>query len=391
MAFTILVVDDEENARKPLEALLTKIGYEVVLAATMAEAREKLQHGVGDVVVLDVRLPDGYGPNLLIETARMPNPPPIIMITAHGQIDMAVEAMRNGAHDFLQKPIDFDQLEHAIQRACEVVGMRRELVHYRQMQVAKANFVAGNSLAMKNLLEKAQKASQAAVSVLITGESGVGKEIVAQFIWQNGPRAQKPFIPINCAAIQNTMLESELFGYEHGAFTGADRRKYGLMEVADTGILFLDEISSMTMEMQSKLLRAIETKSFIHVGGTALIRVDVQILAASNRDLKTMMANGQFREDLYYRLKFVDVNIPPLRDRKEDIPELVGFLIRQANAQYGLRIQDVTPRALKALIDYNWPGNIRELRNAIENAMIFCDTNVIDISQLPSDVTKVDA
>jgi len=391
MAYTILVVDDEENARKPLEGLLTKIGYEVVCAGTLAEAREKLQHGVGDVVVLDVMLPDGYGPNLLLETARMPNPPPIIMITAHGRIEMAVDAMRNGAHDFLQKPIDFNQLEQSIQRACATISMKRELEHYRQLQQQKGNFVAGNSAAMKALFTKALKAGQAAVSVLITGESGVGKEILAQFIWQNGPRAQRPFIPINCAAIQSTMLESELFGYEHGAFTGADKRKIGLMEVADTGILFLDEISSMPLDMQAKLLRAIETKTFMRVGGTTQIHVDVQVLAASNRDLKKMIKENLFREDLYYRLKFVDLDIPPLKSRREDIPELVGFFIRQANPQYGVRIRDVTPRAMKALMEYQWPGNIRELRNAVENAMIFCDLDIIDITHLPSDVTKIEA
>jgi len=388
MAYTILVVDDEENARKPLEALLTKIGYDVALAATMAEAREKLQHGIGDVVVVDVQLPDGYGPNLLLETSRMPNPPPMIMITARRQIEEAVDAMRNGAMDFLLKPLDFDRLEQAIQRACDLVAMRRELAHFRQMQAAKNNFVAGASPAMKAAFERALRASKAAVSVLITGETGVGKEIMAQFIHKNGPRADKPFIPINCAAFQNTVLESELFGYEQGAFTGADRRKYGLMEVADKGILFLDEISSMTADMQSKLLRAIETKSIMHVGGTKYIPIDVQILAASNRDLRSMIKDGDFREDLYYRLKFVDITVPPLRERKEDIPELVGFFVREGNPHYGVRIRDVTARALKALMDYEWPGNIRELRYAIENAMIFCDSDVIDINDLPADVTR---
>jgi DNA-binding NtrC family response regulator len=296
--------------------------------------------------------------------------------------------MRDGAMDFLLKPLDFDRLEQSIQRACGLVAMRRELAHYRQMQAAKNNFVAGNSPAMKAAFERALRASKAAVSVLITGETGVGKEIMAQFIWKNGPRADKPFIPINCAAFQNTVLESELFGYEQGAFTGADRRKYGLMEVADNGILFLDEISSMTADMQSKLLRAIETKSIMHVGGTKYIQIDVQLLAASNRDLKTMIKEGDFREDLYYRLKFVDITVPPLRERKEDIPELVGFFVREGNGHYGVRIRDVTPRALQALVDYDWPGNIRELRYAIENAMIFCDSDVIDINDLPADVIK---
>ncbi len=361
------------------------------MASTMAEAREKMQHGIGDVVVLDVNLPDGYGLNLLLEAARFTSPPPIVMITAFGHIEMAVEAMRNGAHDFLQKPIDFDQLEQSIQRACAQVSMRRELEVYRQRQQNKGDFVTGKSQVMADLLAKAKKAGMTSVSVLITGESGVGKEILAQFIYQNGSRDKKPFMPINCAAMQNTMLESELFGYEHGAFTGADRRKNGLMEVADTGILFLDEISSMPLEMQAKLLRAIETKTFLRVGGTSPIHVDVQILAASNRDLKGMIKAGQFRDDLYYRLKLVDLHVPPLRERKEDIPELVGFLIRQANPQFGFNIRGITPRALEALTRYDWPGNIRELRNAIENAMIFCDAEVIDIQHLPSDVTKVES
>ncbi len=390
MAFTILVVDDEENARNALEGLLTKIGYEVVLASTMAEAREKIQQGAGDVVVLDVTLPDGYGINLLLEAARLPNPPPIIMITAFGHIEMAVEAMRNGAHDFLQKPIDFDQLEQSIQRACAQVSMRRELEVYRQRQVTMGDFVPGKSPVMTELFVKAKKAAMTSVSVLITGETGVGKEVLAQFIYKNGSRAKTKFIPINCAAMQNTMLESELFGYEHGAFTGADKRKIGLMEVADTGILFLDEISSMSLEMQTKLLRALETKTFMRVGGTSFIHVDVQILAASNRDLKAMIKTGQFRDDLYYRLKLVDLHVPPLRERKEDLPELVGFLIRQANPQYGVNVRGITPRALEAITKYDWPGNIRELRNAIENAMIFCDSDVIDIPHLPSDVTKVE-
>ncbi len=390
MAFTILVVDDEENARNALEGLLTKIGYEVVLASTMAEAREKMQQGVGDVVVLDVSLPDGYGLNLLLEAARLTNPPPIIMITAYGHIEMAVEAMRNGAHDFLEKPIDFDQLEQSIQRACGQVSMRRELEVYRQQQQNKGDFVTGKSQVMADLLVKAKKAAMTSVSVLITGESGVGKEVLAQFIKKNGSREGKQFIPINCAAMQNTMLESELFGYEHGAFTGADRRKPGLMEIADQGILFLDEISTMSLDMQPKLLRAIEMKTFLRVGGTSPVKVDVQILAASNRDLKTMIKNGQFRDDLYYRLKLVDLHVPPLRERKEDIPELVGFLIRKANPQYGVNVRGVTPRAMEALTKYDWPGNIRELKNAIENAMIFCDGDVIDIPHLPSDVTKVE-
>ncbi|NMC79393.1 MAG: sigma 54-interacting transcriptional regulator [Chloroflexi bacterium] len=241
---------------------------------------------------------------------------------------------------------------------------------------------------MQVVVGQAQRAATASVSVLITGETGTGKEVLARFIHSIGPRAAKPFIAINCAAIQNTMLESELFGYEAGAFTGAERRKHGLMETADGGILFLDEISSMPMDIQAKLLRAIEERSFRRVGGNNMVKVDVQILAASNRDLKKMIQDGQLREDLYYRLKVVDLDLPPLRKRKADIPELVGFFIRQNNPRLGMNVTDVVPRAMEALVAYQWPGNIRELSNAIERAMLFCDGEVVDLPHLPADVVQ---
>ncbi len=388
MTATVLIVDDEENARLIISNFLTSKGYEVNGVPTLADARAILQRGSADIVLLDVNLPDGYGPNLLQETNHFPFRPPIILITAYGDIDMAVEAMKNGAHDFLQKPIQLVQLEQSIQRANEVVAMRRELAHLRNNQTKGSKFIIGQSPAMQAVVNQAQRAAAASVSVLITGETGTGKEVLAQFIHSSGPRAGKPFIAFNCAAIQNTMLESELFGYEAGAFTGAERRKNGLMEVADGGILFMDEISSMPMDTQVKLLRAIEERAFRRVGGTNLIKVDVQILAASNRDLVAMIATGQFREDLYYRLKVVDLSLPPLRKRREDIPELVGFFLRQNNARQGLNITDVTPRAMQALVAYNWPGNIRELSNAIERAMLFCDDPAIDLDHLPADVVK---
>jgi len=386
MSATVLIVDDEENARRFISDYLTRKGYEVNGVATLAEARAALQRGNADVVLLDVQLPDGYGPHLLEETSHLPLRPPIILITAFGDIDMAVDAMKNGAHDFLQKPIQFTQLEQSIQRATEIVAMRRELAHLRSNQQHGGKFIIGKSPAMVSLISQAQRAAAASVSVLVTGETGSGKEVLANFIHKSGPRASKPFIAVNCAAIQNTMLESELFGYEAGAFTGAERRKNGLMEVADGGILFLDEIASMPMDTQAKLLRAIEERAFRRVGGTNLIKVDVQILAASNRKLATMINDGKFREDLYYRLKVVDLNVPPLRERREDIPELVGFFLRQNNARQGANISDVTPRAMQSLVAYDWPGNIRELSNAIERAMLFCDDPAIDLPHLPAEV-----
>lgn len=388
MSLSVLVVDDEENARANVGTLLKKKGYEVFEAGTLADAREKVKKGEGDVVLLDVQLNGEYGLNLLFETAMMPVRPPIIVITGFGNIDMAVEAMKSGATDFLTKPLDMAQLEKSLQRASEIVAMRRELEHYREAQMQKGNFVIGENEVVKLTIQQALVASEKQVSVLITGETGTGKDVIAKYIHSSGPRANKPFISINCAAIQNTMLESELFGHEAGAFTSADRKKPGLMEIADGGILFLNEIASMPVDIQAKLLTAIETHSFRRVGGTVLIKVDVQIIAASNRDLKEMIKKGDFREDLYYRLKVVDLDMPPLRERKQDIPELVGFFIRENNARQGINVLDVAPKAMEALQQYPWPGNIRELSNAIERAMLFCDGMTINLADLPKDVTS---
>lgn len=387
MSLTVLIVDDEENARQFLGELLATKSYNVIGVGTLGEARDHLMKGDADIVLLDIQLPDGYGPNLLYETSSMPSRPPIIMITGFGDIETAVDAMKNGAHDFLTKPVDFAQLEKSLQRAGEVVTMRRELEHYREAMSQKVDFVVGESPRMKTVIAHALKAADAQVSVLITGETGTGKDVLAQYIHASGPRATKPFIAINCAAIQNTMLESELFGYEAGAFTSAERRKPGLMEVADGGILFLDEISSMSLDIQAKLLRAIEAQSFRRVGGTNLIKVDVQIVAASNRDLPKMIRENQFREDLFYRLNIVDLNMTPLRERKEDIPELVGFFLRTTNMRKGRNVTEVTPLAMEAMQRYDWPGNIRELSNAIERAVIFCDGKTIDLPDLPRDVS----
>jgi two-component system response regulator AtoC len=388
MSATILIVDDEDNARHNIGNFLTSRGFETIGVATLAEARESLRLGNADIILLDVQLPDGYGPSLLEETASLPLRPPIILITAHGDIDMAVGAMKNGAHDFLQKPISLAQLEKSILRAGEIVAMRRELAHMRQSQQDELDFIVGSTPIMQALVDQARRAAEASVSVLITGETGTGKEVLAKAIHYRGPRANKPFVAINCAAIQSTVLESELFGYEAGAFTGAEKRKPGLMEVADNGILFLDEISSMPVDMQAKLLRALEEHAFRRVGGTNLLRVDVQVLAASNRSLPKLMEQGNFREDLFYRLKVVDLHIPPLRERPQDIPELVGLFIRKLNQQMGVNITDVTPRALAVLMAHTWPGNIRELRNVIERATLFCDEACIDLPHLPAELNQ---
>jgi len=386
MTATILLVDDEKNARNNIGSYLESEGYEVLLAADLKTARKHLTAQEADIVLLDVQLPDGYGPDLLAETAQLPSRPPIIMITAHGNIEMAVEAMKNGAHDFIQKPIKFERLEQSIKRAQDIVEMREELNHFRRSQREVLDSIVINSDIMKEVFTEAQMAAKRSTSILISGETGTGKEVLARAIHRMGPRNDKAFIDINCAAVQNTMLESELFGYEAGAFTGAQKRKRGLMEVADEGILFLDEISSMSSDMQAKVLRALEERSFRRVGSTTSIQVDVQILAASNKNLPELIEKGEFREDLYYRLKVINLEIPPLREHPEDIPGLAGHFIKTNNPKMGINIENMTPAALDLLKKYSWPGNIRELRNVIERAMIFCDEATIDVQHLPAEV-----
>jgi two-component system, NtrC family, response regulator AtoC len=390
LSYTVLIIDDEENARKNIAGYLESSGYEVLEAGTIKEGKELLNSGVADIILLDVQLPDGFGTDLLNEINLQPVKLPVILITGYGNIEMAVEAMKNGAHDFLTKPIvDLENLISSIKRAAEMIQMRRELNHLRQAQNNMSNFVVGSSNELKVVVDQALRTANTSVSVLITGETGSGKEVLAKFIHQSGPKKQKPFIAINCAAIQPTVLESELFGYEKGAFTGAENRKHGLMEIADEGILFLDEISSMPTDIQAKLLRAIEERAFRRVGGTSLIKVDVQVIAASNRDIKKMIENGEFRQDLYYRLKVVDLHIPSLSERKDDIPELVGYFIKIFNQKMGMNVIDIEQDAMQSLNNYSWPGNIRELSNAIERAMLFCDGEAIKKTDLPLDIAKV--
>ena len=388
MTATILLVDDEENARNNIGSHLESLGYEVLLSATLTEAREFVKHQAADIILLDIQLPDGYGPDLLSETANLHNRPPVILITAYGDIDMAVEAMKIGAYDFIQKPVKFERLEKSIQRARDIVDMRKELNHFRSSQRKSLDTIVLKSANIREVFKNAQRAANASASVLISGETGTGKEVLAQAIHQMGPRSDKPFIDINCAAVQDTMLESELFGHEVGAFTGAQKRKQGLMEIADEGILFLDEISSMSPDMQVKLLRALEEQTFRRVGGTSTIHVDVQILAASNQNLPKLIETDKFREDLYFRLKVLELKIPPLRDRNEDIPPLAGHFIKLNNPKMGLNIQEITPMAMELLKNYSWPGNIRELRNVIERAMIFCDDVALDVQHLPPELKE---
>jgi DNA-binding NtrC family response regulator len=386
MSAIVLIVDDEETARNFISEALADAGYETIEAGNLADAHKAIDTGSADIVLLDIVLPDGSGISLL-DRISMENPrPPVILVTAFGEVDTAVEAMKKGAQDFLQKPLDLDRLVQAVERSREIVSLRRELDLLRRSSGEQGEWIVGETPEMQKIIGEAERAASASVSVLVTGETGTGKEVLARAIRSMGPRADKPFIPINCAALPDTMIESELFGYEAGAFTGAQKRKPGLIEIADGGILFLDEISSTKTEMQAKLLRVLDEQRFRRVGGVKEISVDIQILAASNRDLKTMIKDGTFREDLYYRLKVVDLHLPPLRDRIGDIPALTGAFIRQINLRTGNTISGITPRAIDALKSHSWPGNIRELQHVIERAMLFCDDEEIDLAHLPPDI-----
>lgn len=390
MSSTIFIVEDEENARLNIAEYMQNEGYEVITASDLHEAQQKIDSEPFDILLLDVLLPDGHGVDILAKTRKLVPTPPVIMVTGQNDVATAVESMKMGAFDYIQKPVNFERLLDSVRRADDIVAMRNELDHYRSEQRKEIRTIVGNSKTLQLLLKQAHKAALASAAILITGETGTGKEVLARGIHQLGPRVSQPFLPINCAAIQDTMLESELFGYEPGAFTGADKRKRGLFELADNGILFLDEISSMSFDMQAKLLRVLEDHTFYRVGGTSQIRVDVQVISASNKDLKEMIDANEFRQDLYYRLNVVELYLPPLKERKEDIPNLVGHFIKELNPRLGMNINDVSSDAMEALINYNWPGNIRELRNVIERAILFSDNNIIESKDLPRDLFNGD-
>jgi len=390
MAASILIVEDEETARMVVSEFLNDNGYKVQEAGSLAAAREIISQDDTDIIILDIGLPDGLGTQLLTEVARLPNRPQVIIMTAQDEVKIAVDAMKNGAQDFMVKPLDLLKLKESVQRASELVSMRREL-NYLRSRASLDKFIVGNNPEMKQMIKLAERAAEASVSTLITGPTGTGKEVMARFIHESGPRANKPFIDVNCPAIPATMFESELFGHETGAFTGATHKRNGLMETADGGILFLDEISSMPMELQAKFLRALEERSFRRVGGNTVVKVDVQVVAASNRNLQEMIAKYEFREDLYYRLKVVNLDLPSLAERKADIPELVGYFLQRFNMSMGKNILDVNTQAMEALVNYSWPGNIRELRNAIERAVLLCDEDTIDIGHIPLDIASPNA
>ena len=386
MSATILLVEDDETARSFMAPLLRDAGYEVIEAGTLKAAQASLERSEADIVVLDVQLPDGYGPSLLERISREQPNVQVIMVTGYGDIDMAVEAMKAGARDFIQKPVDMTRLLGSVEKAAEIVALTRELAHLRSARMTDEDWVIGETPAMRRLERDLARVAPSKATVLITGESGTGKEVLAHAVHRLSPRANKPCLPLNCANLSDTLLESELFGYEAGAFTGATKRKEGLFVTASGGTLFLDEISTMRPELQAKLLRVLEDRSIRRLGGTTETKVDVRIVAATNRSLPEMVKAGTFREDLYHRLNVVELWLPPLRERRDDIPALVGHFIRHYNREMARNIQGVGPYVMDALKAYDWPGNIRQLRNAIERAMLFADGDTLDIAHFSGDI-----
>jgi two-component system, NtrC family, response regulator AtoC len=384
---TVLIVEDEPTPRSFLSEILSGKGYGILEAGTLAEAQGQIDVGRPDIILLDIQLPDGSGMNLL-ERVALENPGmPVIMITGFGDIDLAVEAMQSGAQDFLTKPIDTNRLLKALTRASDVVSMRRELDHLRESRRSEYRWVVGETLAMKRVAEIVERAAPTQSSVLITGETGTGKEVIANAIHYLSQRRNEPFMAVNCSALPDQLLESELFGHEPQSFTGATKRKTGLMEVADGGTLFLDEIATMKPDLQAKILRALEERAIRRVGATASIKVDVRIIAASNKNLPDLIESGTFREDLYYRLNVITINLPALRERLDDIPALAGIFIKKFNMEMGKQVCGVSPRAIEALKTYRWPGNIRQLRNAIESALLFCDGDMLEAGHFPHEIT----
>jgi two-component system response regulator AtoC len=391
MSATILLVDDEETALSFMTPLLRDAGYEVVTATTLKGAHQVVDRGDADIIVLDVQLPDGYGPTLLERINREQPQVPVIVVTGYGDIEMAVEAMKLGARDFIQKPVDMARLLQAVNKAAESVALYRELTLLRNARNSDSAWIFGETPAMLRLKNAVGRVAPASTTVLILGESGTGKEGLAAMIHKQSPRAGKAYIPVNCANVSDTLLESELFGYEAGSFTGATKKKDGLFLVADGGTLFLDEISTMKQELQARLLRVLEERSIRRLGGNTETKVDVRIVAATNRDLVEMVKSGSFREDLFHRLNVVALRLPSLRERKEDIPALVGLFIQKYNQEMGLNVQGVGPRVLEALKAYAWPGNIRQLRNAVERAMLFTDGDTLELGHFAPDITGASA
>ncbi|HEX7665302.1 MAG TPA: sigma-54 dependent transcriptional regulator [Polyangiaceae bacterium] len=382
----VLIVDDEPNLRKILSAQLSRDGYDVLTAEDGEQGLQMLKEHHIDLVITDLKMPKVDGMALLREALREDSELPIVMITAHGTVDTAVEALKIGAFDYLTKPFDKDEVRQIVAKALKARALNGTEARPASQTEETRFGIIGNSPGLTDLYAMLERVADTPTTVLITGESGTGKELVARALHDHSSRKDKPFIKVNCAAIPKELLESELFGYERGAFTGAVSSKPGRFELANGGTLFLDEIGEIPVEMQVKLLRALQESEFERVGGIKTIRVDVRLVAATNRDLKKLIANGSFREDLFYRLNVVPIRLPALRERAGDIPLLVEHFLTKFNGRLKKHVQGTEPEAMDALQAYGWPGNIRELENVIERAVLFCDGDKVKLDDLPAEV-----
>lgn len=392
---TILIIDDELNIRQGLAADFELDGYEVKLASNGKEGLEIVDGGGIDLVITDLRMPGGVsGEEVLRQiTTKMPGIP-VIVLTGHGSIDSAVKAMQNGAYDFLTKPLNLEHLETIVKKALQnrksgaIENQNFLTDNENPKEAGKQNVdFIGNSPAIKKVRDLISRVSDARISVLITGETGVGKEVVANEIHRQSKRREKPFIPVVCSSLSETLLESELFGHEKGAFTGAESSHKGKFELADGGTIFLDEIGEINPAIQVKLLRVLQEKKFERVGGEKSIEVDVRVIAATNKNLEEEVKKGNFREDLYFRLNGIQIEVPPLRERKEDIPSFVDAFVQRFSKENDRTITHLEEKAKKAILKYYWPGNIRELQHCIESAIVLSSGNEIHLEDLPSKIS----
>lgn len=384
-AHTILVVDDDDAHRTMLKTLIGGWGYTVSQANDGSVAIEMVNQQPFDLILMDIRMLKVSGLEALEKIKRINPAIPVIIMTAYSSIDTAVEAIKKGAYDYLTKPLDFDRLRLIMDRAMEHVSLKVENLKLKSEIDSRFDRqqIIGNGPAMTALLETVSQVAPSEATVLITGSSGTGKELIAGAIHHNSPRRDGPFVKINCAAISENLLESEMFGHEKGAFTGADRRKEGRFAQADRGSLFLDEVSEMPLGMQVKLLRVLQERELTRVGGEAVIKVDVRVIAATNRNLEEMVAAGEFRQDLYYRLNVVELNAPKLAHRREDIPLLAQAFLERFSEKNHKHIKGFTPQAMDILVRYDWPGNVRELMNAVERAVVLARDAYLDTGDLP--------
>lgn len=383
----VLVVDDEDNVLQSVKIVLED-DFELCFALSAAEARKQLKDIEIDIVLLDIGLPDINGLDFLLEIQKDYDHLPVIILTADNSAQSALRALRQGAYNYINKPYDVDDLRNQVARAIEHLGMMRELNCFKEQ--AKRDgmpVILGKSKAMHDVLELLEKVSRTDVTILLSGESGTGKEVAARAVHYASSRGDHPFVAINCAAIPATLLESELFGYEQGAFTDAAKQKIGVIECADKGTLFLDEVAELRLDLQAKLLRVLETRTFRRVGGTKDINVDIRIISASNTNLLKAVDEDRFRKDLYYRLNVVPVQLPPLRERTDDIELLLEYFLQLYNKIFHKTVRQFAPNALAALKSYSWPGNIRELRNIVERMVALAEAEVIASEQLPIDIT----